>query len=239
LDLSSISKERAFHRAAVRQGLAELGFIEDRNVTIIYRYADGQYERLPELAAELVAQQVDLIVTGPSSRAAVASKRATSTIPIVFIMRVDPIGLGLVASYNEPSANATGINIAPNSLTAKRFEILVSLVPRSHPVAELINPTNKAIDLEQKVAAEAARGLGRDLVFVSASTEAEIATAFEEIARKRVGGLIIWNEAFFLNQREQIASLANRYCVATVYPGRLYARQAVFLAMVLTQSRTK
>jgi putative tryptophan/tyrosine transport system substrate-binding protein len=114
---------RKFWRAFVRVSPI-LVFIEGQNVTVIYRYADGQYERLPVLVAELVVEQVGVIVTEPSSPAALAAKRATSTIPIVFFIGIDPIGLGLISSYNRPGANVTGINVAPESLTAKRFEWL-------------------------------------------------------------------------------------------------------------------
>jgi len=219
--LSSVSKEPdAYMLAGFRQGLADLGFIENQNVTFIYRYADGQYERLPALADELVARQVDVIVTGPSSPAALAAKYATSTIPIVFSIGADPIGLGLVASYNRPGGNVTGINVAPDSLTAKRFELLNDLVPKSLAIVELVNPANKVVEAEEAVAKEAARKLGRALLFVGASTKAEIAPAFEEMGQKRAGGLIVQFEALFIDQREQIVSLANRYRMATVYPIR-------------------
>jgi len=220
--LSSISSE-AEVLAAFRQGLADLGFIEGQNVTIIYRYADGQYERLPVLVAELIAEQVGVIVTQPSSPAALAAKRATSTIPIVFYIGADPIGLGLISSYNRPGANVTGINVAPESLTAKRFEWLNDLVPKAVLIAELLNPNNKAFSTsEVKVANEAARALDREVVFIRASTEAEIANGFEEISSKHVGGLIVSLEAVFEKSREQIVALANRYRVPTVYPTRQF-----------------
>jgi putative tryptophan/tyrosine transport system substrate-binding protein len=222
--LSSISRApESFMLGAFRQGLADLGFIEEQNVTIMYRYADGQYERLPALASELVAQHVDVIVTGPSSPAALAAKGATSTIPIVFELGADPIGLGLVASYNRPDANLTGINVAPESLTAKRFELLDSLVPKALPIAELVNPTNRTVATEERVAKEAARALGRELLFVGIGNETEVAPAFEELGQKHVGGLIIWLEAFLQNQRQQIVSLANRYRIPTVCPTREFA----------------
>jgi putative tryptophan/tyrosine transport system substrate-binding protein len=218
--LNSISNN-AGELAAFRQGLADLGFIEGQNVTVLYRYADGQYERLPALAADLVAQQVAVIVTLPSSPAALAAKQATSTIPIAFLLGADPIRLGLVSSYNRPGANVTGIDIAPESLTAKRFELLNDLVPKRVSFAVLINPKNKFFGTtEVRVANEAARTLDREIVFLNASTEAEIANCLEEIATKNVGGLIVSFEAVFEKSREQIVSLANRYKVPTVYPTR-------------------
>jgi putative tryptophan/tyrosine transport system substrate-binding protein len=222
--LSSISRVSAsFMLGAFRQGLADLGFVEDRNVTIIYRYADGQYDRLQALASELVAQQVDVIVTGPSSPAALAAKRATSTIPIVFELGADPIALGLVASYNRPDANLTGINVSPESLTAKRLELLDGLVPNGLPIAELVNLSNKTVDTEERVAKEAARMLGRELLFVAIRNDGEGAPAFEEMGQKHVGGLIIWLEAFLQSKREQIVSLANQYRIPTVCPTREFS----------------
>ena len=219
--LSSISKDaEAALRAAFWQGLAEAGFFENQNVTIVYRYADGHYERLPALADELVVRQVDMIVTAPSSPAALAAKHATSTIPIVFLLGADPIELGLVASYSRPGANITGINVAPESLTAKRLEFLNDLVPGPSPIAELVNPTNKVVDFEQRVASQAARTLGRELLFVDAGRAAEIAPAFEEIKQKGVVGLAIWFEALFQNNRDQIVSLANQYRIVTIFPTR-------------------
>jgi putative ABC transport system substrate-binding protein len=225
--LSSLSKDpEASLRAAFWQGLAEVGLIENQNVTIIYRYAEGQYDRMPALAEELVARQVDIIITSPSSPAALAAKHATSTIPIVFLLGTDPIELGLVASYNRPGANVTGINVAPESLTPKRLEFLNDLVPGSFPIAELINPAtpaHKALDLEQRVASEAARTLGRELLFVGAGTVAEIEPAFEAMREKHIAGLTIWFEALFQNNRAQIVSLANQYRMVTIYPTRNFS----------------
>jgi putative tryptophan/tyrosine transport system substrate-binding protein len=220
--LSSISNEPEV-LAGFRRGLADLGFIEGQNVTVIYRYANGQYERLPALVAELIAEQVDVIVTQPSSPAALAAKRATSTIPIVFYVGADPVGLGLISSYNRPGSNVTGINVAPESLTAKRFELLNDLVSKHVLLAELLNPNNKAFSTsEVRLAKEAATTLDREVMFINASTEAEIANGFEEIATKHVGGLVVSLEAAFEKSREQIVTLANRYRVAAVYPTRQF-----------------
>jgi putative ABC transport system substrate-binding protein len=209
---------------AFRQGLADYGFIEDQNLKVVYRYADGQYDRLPALAAELVRYSVDVIVAGPSSPAAVAAKNATSTIPIVFSIGADPVELGLVASFSRPGANVTGIDVAPESLTAKRFEWLNDLVPKSRPFAELVNPANRIVEFEKRSANEAARVLGRELHFINASTAAEIGFGFEEMASKQIGGLVVWFEALFGQQREQIVSLANRYRIPTIYPFREFVK---------------
>jgi putative tryptophan/tyrosine transport system substrate-binding protein len=228
--LCSISNDAEI-LASFRQGLADLGFIEGQNVAVIYRYADGQYDRLPALAADLVSQQVDVITTEPSSPAALAAKRATSTIPIVFHLGTDPIGLGLISSYNRPGANVTGINVAPETLTAKRFELLNDLVPKPAPFAELINPNNTFFEKsEVRVANEAAKTLDREVVFLRDGTEADIPDAFEEIARKNVGGLIVPLEAVFEKLRSQIISLAARYKVPAVYPTRLFAEAGGLLS---------
>jgi putative ABC transport system substrate-binding protein len=224
--LSPISKDAETpFRAAFLQGLAEVGFIENQNVTIVYRHAEGQYERVQALADDLVAQQVDIIVTGPNAVPALAAKRATSTIPIVFLIGANPIEIGLVASYNRPGANVTGIDVAPESLTVKRLEMLNELVPGPFPLAELLNPAvnKKILDFERRIALEAAQKLGRELLFVNASSLAEIASAFEDIRQKQIVGLTIWFEAFFQNSRAQIVSLANQYRIVTTYPTRNFA----------------
>jgi putative tryptophan/tyrosine transport system substrate-binding protein len=214
-----------------RQGLADLGFIEGQNVGVIYRYANGQYDRLPILAADLVTQRVDLITTEPSSPAALAAKQATSTIPIVFFLGADPIGLGLISSYNRPGANVTGIDVAPETLTAKRLELLNDLVPKPSLIAELINPNNAFFEkTEVRVANEAGRTLDRQIVFLRAGTEAEIADAFEEIARRNIGGLIVPLEAIFEKSKAQIISLASRHKLPTVYPTRQFTESGGLLS---------
>jgi putative tryptophan/tyrosine transport system substrate-binding protein len=228
--LCSISND-AEVLASFRRGLADLGLIEGQNVRVIYQYADGQYDRLPGLAADLVAQQVDVITTEPSSPAALAAKRATSTIPIVFYLGADPIGLGLVSSYNRPGGNVTGVNLAPETLTAKRFELLNDLVPKPVLFGELINPNNTFFETsEVRVANEAGRMLDRQIAILRASAEAEIADAFEEIARKNVGGLVVSLEAVFEKSRRQIISLADKYKVPTVYPTRQFAESGGLLS---------
>jgi ABC-type uncharacterized transport system substrate-binding protein len=232
---SILSKDAdASFRAAFWQGLADVGFIENQNVTIAYRYLEGQYqpERVQAFADELVALQVDIIVTGSNAIPAIAAKRATSAIPIVFLIGADPIDLGLVASYNRPGANVTGINVAPESLTAKRIELLNDLAPGPFPLAELINPAanKKVVDYEKRIALEAAQRLGRELLFVHAGTAAEIAPAFEEIRQKHVVGLTIWFESLFQNNRDQIVSLANQNRIVTTYPERKFAESGGLLS---------
>jgi ABC-type uncharacterized transport system substrate-binding protein len=219
--LSSIFEE-AYILAAFRRGLIEQGYIEGRNVAIIYRYAEGQYDRLPALATELVSWPVNVIAAVGSSPAALATKSATQKIPIVFFLGADVVELGLVASYNRPGGNATGVSVIATSLTPKRLEFLDGIVPKSAPIAELINPTNRLVDAESKLAQEAAGTLGRDLILVEASTEVEIDAAFETLARRGAGGLAVWQEAFLTSRRHQIVALAQRHRLPAIGPVRLF-----------------
>jgi putative ABC transport system substrate-binding protein len=218
--ISSISEE-AYTLAAFRRGLSEQGYVEGRNVAIEYRYAQGNYDRLTAFATELVSRSVDVLVTVPSSPAALAAKAATSSIPIVFYLGADPVELGLVSSYNRPGSNATGVSVIVSSLTPKRLELLDGFLAKSLPLALLVNPTNKLVDAESKLAEEAAQALGRKLIVIGAGTESEIDLAFETLAQKGAGGLAIWQEAFLVARRNQIATLAERHRVPTIYPIRL------------------
>ena len=155
----------AFHR-----GLSEQGYVENHNVAIEYRFAEGRYDRLPALASELVSRPVDVIAAVGSSPAALAAKSATHRIPIVFFLGVDVVELGLAASYNKPGGNATGVSMIVTSLTPKRLELLDGLLAKSAPIGVLVNPTNRLADAESKLAQEAARALGRDLILVGAGT---------------------------------------------------------------------
>ena len=231
--LSSISEE-AYVLAAFRRGLLELGYVEGRDVTIEYRYAEGQYDRLPALASELASSPVNVIAAVGSSPAALAAKSATQKIPIVFFLGADVVELGLVASYNRPGGNATGVSVIDTSLTPKRLELLDVLVPRSAPIAELVNPTNRLLDAELKVAREAARTLGRDLIIVGAGADAELDAAFATLAQRGAGGLAVWQEAFLTNRRRQIVALAQGYRLPTVYPNRLSYRQVgIYVGKIL------
>src|SRR5262245_16124401 len=168
--LSSISEE-FYILEAFRRGLLEQGYIEGRNVVMDYRYAEGRYERLPALAAELVSRRVNVIAAVGSSPAALAAKAATQTIPIVFLLGTDVVELGLAASYNRPGGNATGVSVIVTSLTPKRLELLDVLAPKLAPLAELVNPANRRnLDTELKLAHGAARTLGRELIVVEAAT---------------------------------------------------------------------
>jgi putative tryptophan/tyrosine transport system substrate-binding protein len=203
---------RGFHR-----GLKESGYVEGENVTIAYRWADNQIDRLPALAAELVRQQVAVISTG-SNPAAFAAKAATTTIPIVFSFSEDPVKLGLVASLARPGGNLTGINFLNTELTAKRLELLRELVPAATRVALLVNPTGGAtVETAVRDVEGAARAMGLQIQVFNASTSREIATAFATFGRERPDGLFVGGDAFFISRRVQLAHLATRHAVIATY----------------------
>jgi len=209
--------------ARFRQGLNEVGYVEDRNVAIEYRWAEeGQYDRLPALAADLVHRQVAVIATIGGPPSTLAAKAATRTIPIVFTMGADPIELGLVASFNRPGGNLTGVSFLASTLVAKRLELLREVVPNAAIVAFLINPKNPNADSDTKDAQDAARTVGQQLVVLRASTESDIDSVFSILAQQRITALLVGNDTFFLSRREQLAATAARHAVSTIYNVREY-----------------
>ena len=208
--------------AAFSDGLAEQGYFEGRNVRIEYRSANGKYDRLPGLAAELVSLRVNVIAAVGSSPSAIAAKGATSKIPIVFFLGVDPVEIGLVASFNSPGGNVTGVCAWQASMTPKRLEMLHELVPKSAPLTFLNNPNNPAANRYAKLAQIAAEGLGRNLVVVGAGTEGEIDQVFESLAQ-RGGGLVVDQEAFLGSRSRQIAALGLRYKLPVLSSGRPFS----------------
>jgi putative tryptophan/tyrosine transport system substrate-binding protein len=227
--LSSVSLEPSV-LAAFTSGLSEQGFVEGRNVRIEYRFANGQYDRLPGQAAELVSLPVKVIAAVGSSPSAKAAKAATSRIPIVFYLGVDPVEIGLVASFNSPGGNVTGVCASQASMTPKLLELLHELLPKSALFAFLINPNNPAADKDAKVAQLAADDLGRKLLVVSAGTEGEIDEVFETLARQGTGGLVVDQEAFFTSRRQQIAALGLRYKVPILLANRLFTEAGGFIS---------
>jgi putative tryptophan/tyrosine transport system substrate-binding protein len=212
----------ASYVAAFRQGLQENGFVEGNNLAIEYRWAEGDYGRLPVLVAQLLERRPAVIATTGGTPAAAAAKAATNTVPIVFEVGVDPVETGLVASLNRPEGNSTGMVHALKFLGSKLLALLREIVPSAGSVAVLINPrfaTNRgfATDLQQ-----AAQALGQPLEIVNASNEAEIGEAFETIRSSGNRALIVADEPFFNNQREQSVGLAARYSLAAVYPARSF-----------------
>jgi len=207
---------------AFRQGLSETGFIEGQSVAIEYRFAEGQYDRLPALAADLVGRKVDLIATGNVS-AALAAKSATSTIPIVFLTEGDAVADGLVASLARPAGNLTGFSMFGTELMPKRLELLSELVPQAGVIALLVNLNSAIIERIIQDAQEAARTKGVQLHILKASTDSEIDAAFAALAQRQAGALLIGADGFFYNRREQFVALAMRYAVPAIYQGREFA----------------
>jgi putative tryptophan/tyrosine transport system substrate-binding protein len=207
---------------AFRQGLKEAGYVEGRNLAIEYRWAEGHYDRLPELAADLVRRRVAEIVTG-GTPAALAAKAASSTIPIVINVGVDPVQLGLVASLNRPGGNVTGLAVLSVELGAKKLEVLHELLRTSAAVALLVNPNTPSTEPETKGVRDAARSLGLQLHVLDASTEGEIDAAFEKLIELRAGGLVVSVDAFLNSQRAQIVALAARHAVPAIYGVREFA----------------
>jgi len=216
--LSSRSpEESATHAAAFRRGLADSGFVDRENVAIEYRWARGDYARLPALASALAKLRANVIVAVGGVPSALAAKSATETIPIVFLIGDDPVKLGLVASLSRPARNLTGVTFVTTDLGAKRLEVLYELVPNASTSAFLLNPHfEDAAPLTQAMQA-AARSIGRRLLVLQASTEAQIAASFETMSRERVGALVVENDAFFDSQRNQIVALASRNSIPAIY----------------------
>lgn len=204
--------------AAFRKGLAETGFIEGRNVSINYRWAEGDNSRLPELAAQLVRQGVSVLVAPGSAPASLAAKKATSTIPVVFEMGLDPVAIGLVETMNRPGGNVTGITSLNAQLASKRLALLREMVPSGRVFALLVNPTN-ARNAETAIAdtQAVARASALTLIVVKATNEPELAQAFRHLAGQRAAGLVIANDPFFVHRSKELAALALRDAIPTVH----------------------
>jgi putative tryptophan/tyrosine transport system substrate-binding protein len=206
---------------ALRQGLKETGYVEGENLTIEYRWAENQFDRLPALAADLVRRQVAVIVATGGTLPALAAKAATSTIPIVFGVGDDPVRLGLVASLARPGGNATGINFFLGELTAKRLEILRELVPAAVRVALLVNPANAArTEATTRDAERAAQAMALQIKIVTASTSGEIHAAFERLAPERPDALFVGSDPLFTSRRVQLATLAARHGLPASFASR-------------------
>jgi putative ABC transport system substrate-binding protein len=205
---------------AFRKGLNEAGFIEGQNVAIEYRWAEFQYDRLPALAADLVARRVTVIsVFGPP--AALAAKAATVTIPIVFSVGVDPVDTGLVASLNRPGGNLTGVTLLTASLGAKRVGLLRELIPKADLMAVLVNTTSEGMT-QAKDVQDAAREAGLRAIVLNAATDADIDAAFATLSRQRIGGLMVGGDQFLDTRRDRIVALAARHSMPTIYHRRVF-----------------
>src|SRR5262249_24229699 len=198
------------------------GYVEGQNVAIEYRWAEGRYDRLPELAADLVRRRVSVIATPGTTAAALAAKAATTTIPIVFGVADDPVKLGLVASLNRPGGNATGVNFFTIELVAKRTQLLCELVPAAKRVAVLVNPTDRSNESALRNVETAATGL--QILAFEAAAGHEIDSAFESLARDKVDALFVAGGAFYSTRRVQLAVLAARHAVPAIYSNREYVK---------------
>jgi putative ABC transport system substrate-binding protein len=206
--------------AAFRRGLDEAGFVEGRNVAMEFREAEGQYDRLPALAADLVSRRAAVIVaTGPPA-AALAAKSATATIPIVFSSGGDPITLGLVASFNRPGGNITGVSLFNVALVPKQLELISELVPKADVIAALVNPDNPNTETEERELEAAARALRLQIHVLRASAEKDFDPAFAAIVQQRAGAIIVSYDSFFSSRRNQLVALAARHAVPAVYHWR-------------------
>jgi putative ABC transport system substrate-binding protein len=202
---------------AFKRGLAEIGYVEGRNVVVEYRWAEGNYDRLPALAADLARRQVAVIVAVTTS-SALAAKAATQTIPVVFRLGSDPVGAGLVASLNRPAGNLTGVANLAAEIAAKRFALLHELIPTAASIAMLVNPANSYYtQAETRDLQSTARVLGVRLLVLNGGTGSDIAAAFATLVEQQARALLIGGDTFFFNARDQIISLAARYAIPTMF----------------------
>jgi putative ABC transport system substrate-binding protein len=230
--LGSISSAAVvFPLSAFRQALRKTGFDEGKTVGIEYHWAEGQYERLPDLATDLVRRQVAVIVTVGGDPPALAAKAATSTIPIVFMVGRNPVKFGLVASLNRPGGNATGVNLYITETEAKRIELLRDLVPTATRLAVLMNPKTADAEIQLSEVLAAARALRQQIEVVDASSELDIDTAFVTLAQRKVSALLVGADPFFNNRRDLIISLAARYAIPAIYPLRDFADAGGLISM--------
>jgi len=203
--------------AAFHRGLGEIGHVEGRNVAIEYRWADGQYDRLPALAADLVRRQVVLIAATGSPNSAQAASAATATTPIVFANGGDPVKLGLVRSLNRPGGNLTGVSYFLSELGPKRLELLHELVPTATVIAYLVNPTNPVTESDKKKLQTAAGALGQQIRLLTASSERDLDAAFATFIQQRSDALLVNNDAFFSSRANQIVTLAAQHAMPAIY----------------------
>jgi putative ABC transport system substrate-binding protein len=217
-----LARARRDDVAAFQRGLNELGFVEGRNVLIEYRWADDQYERLPDLAADLIQRRVTVIVAPNGTGTTLAAKALTTIIPIVFSTSRDPVRTGLVASLNQPGGNVTGVIDMGSDLEAKQLELMHDLLPQAVRFAVLVNPKSPLAELTIKDVQTAALAIGKGIEILSASVSSEIDLAFARLTQNRADALLIGPDALFLSRRVQIATMAARHALPTAFYAREY-----------------
>ncbi len=210
--------------AAFRQGLGDTGFVEGQNVAIEYRWAENRYERLPEMAKELVRRRVTVLVASGGDRAALAAQAASASIPIIFSAGGDPVANGLVASLGRPGANLTGVSLLTTLLEAKRLSLLREALPAATRIGLLVNPGGAVVQSMVQESEQAARSLGVRLVVVKAEAESEFEPAFASLLQQRADALVVINSAFFNSRREQLVALSARHKLPTIYEFGEFAR---------------
>ena len=208
---------------ALRQGLNDVGFFEGQNVSIEYRLAGSQFDRLPALASDLVRRQVTVIAVSGGIISARAAKSATTTIPIVFAIGSDPVEDGLVASLSRPGGNITGVTFFTSTLEPKRLELLRELVPQAATIAVLVNPNSPRAELERRAVEAAARSVGQEIALMSVGAERDLEKVFATLGELRAKALFVMAGAFFFNQRDQLVALAARHRMPTIYQSREFA----------------
>ena len=222
--LGSTSFDELSQRSApLRQSLNELGYVEGRNIAFEYRWAEGHYDRLPSLAAELVGDRVAVIVAGGPPASALAAKAATTTVPIVFMTGGDPVAHGLVASLNQPGGNITGVSLFNLALVPKQLELVKELLPEATVVAALVNPANPNTETERSELLSAAPAVRLELHVLRAGTELDFNPAFARAVERRASAIIVSYDAFFLSRRQQLVTLAARHSLPAIYHWREFA----------------
>jgi putative ABC transport system substrate-binding protein len=219
---SRSSKDSEPHSAAFLRGLSEAGYIPAQNARIEYRWANGHYERLPEIASELVKLPLAALVAAGGEPSAQAAKSATASIPIIFVIGGDPVDAGLTKSLNRPGTNATGVSFVTAELAGKRVNLIAELVPKAATIALLVNPNMLRTDTYIQSARMGADALGRRLLVLHATTPADIEPSFNAIAKEGAGALVVQNDPFFDSQRDRLIGLAAQYAVPAIYHIREY-----------------